>query len=147
MNISRASTRTLVIGRSPEVNRSVVEPLLDAGIDAQGSTQPEQASRRFDARQFDLIAFGRGVPGPLSDRLKREFTAQNPGIRFADVFAPVAVKQILAALAHDPLPLKFSRSAATICSRDKDTTAADQRPAQMATARPSHGSAAGQREP
>ena len=101
MNTSRGSTRTLVIGRSPEVNRSVVEPLLHAGIDAQGSTQPEEASRRFDARQFDLIAFGRGVHSSLSDRLKREFKAQNPGIRFADVFAPVAVKQILAALAHD----------------------------------------------
>jgi hypothetical protein len=103
MNSPRGSTRTLVIGLSPEVNRSVVEPLLDAGIDAQGSTQPGEASRRFDARQLDLIAFGRGVLGPLSDRLKREFTAQNPGIRFVDVIAPVAVKQILAALAHDPL--------------------------------------------
>jgi N-hydroxyarylamine O-acetyltransferase len=88
MSPSRGSTRTLVIGLSPEVNRSVVEPLLDAGVDAQGSTQPEKASRRFDARQFDLIAFGRGVLGPLSDRLKREFAAQNPGIRFVDVIAP-----------------------------------------------------------
>jgi hypothetical protein len=100
MNTSRGSMRTLVIGRSPEVNRSVVGPLLDAGIDAQGSTQPEKASRRFNARQFDLIAIGRGVPGPLRDRLKREFTAQNPSIWLADVFAPIAVEQILAALAQ-----------------------------------------------
>jgi N-hydroxyarylamine O-acetyltransferase len=100
MNTSPGSTRTLVIGRSPEVNRSVVGPLLDAGIDAQGCTQPEEASRRYDARQFDLIAIGAGVSGPLRGRLKREFTAQNPDIRFADVFAPVAVKQILQALAQ-----------------------------------------------
>jgi hypothetical protein len=116
--------RTLVIGRSPEVNRSVVEPLLDAGIDVQGSTQPENASRLFDARHFDLIAFGRGVPDPLGDRLKREFEAQNPGIRFVDVFAPVAVKQILAALARDPLSPEFIRDITTVRSDMADRVSA-----------------------
>ena len=124
MNPSHGSMRTLVIGLSPEVNRSVVEPLLDAGIDAQGSTQPEEASRRFDARQFDLIAFGRGVPGPLSDRLRREFTAQNPGIRFVDASAPVAVKQILAALAHDPLSPRFIRDITPVRSQVADRISA-----------------------
>ena len=33
MSPSCGSTRTLVIGLSPEVNRSVVEPLLEAGIE------------------------------------------------------------------------------------------------------------------
>jgi hypothetical protein len=113
-----------VIGLSPEVNRSVVEPLLEAGIDAHGSTQPEEASRRFDARQFDLIAFGRGVLGPLSDRLKREFAAQNPGIRFVDVIAPVAVKQILAALAHDPRSPTFIRDITTVRSEAADRVSA-----------------------
>jgi hypothetical protein len=124
MSPSPGSTRTLVIGRSPEVNRSVVEPLLDAGIDAQGSTHPENASRRFDARHFDLIAFGRGVPGPLGDRLKREFAAQNPDIRFADVFAPVAVKQILAALVRDPLSPEFIRDIITVQSDVADRVSA-----------------------
>lgn len=124
MSSSRGSARALVIGRSPEVNRSVVEPLLDAGIDAQGSTQPEEASRRFDAGQFDLIAFGRGVPGPLRDRLKGQFAAQNPGIRFVDVIAPVAVKQILAALAHDPLSPRFIRDITTVQSEAADRVSA-----------------------
>ena len=45
MNPSHGSTRTLVIGLSPEVNRSVVEPPLDAGIDAQGSTLSRSETR------------------------------------------------------------------------------------------------------
>lgn len=94
--------RVLVLGLSPEVNRSVVEPLVKNGVDAQGFTRPEEASSNFDARDFELIVFGRGVLGPLSDRLKREFATQNPDIRFVDAIAPVAVEQTLAALAHDP---------------------------------------------
>lgn len=117
-----AGMRTLVLGRSPEVNRSVVEPLLEAGIDAQGSTRPEDASDLFDARDFDLIAFGRGLLGPLSDRLKREFTARNPGIRFVDVFGPVAVKQILAALA--PHPVTFVRDVTTARGEQADRVTA-----------------------
>ena len=124
MSASCGSTRTLVLGRSPEVNRSVVEPLLGAGIDVQGSAEPEEASRRFDARQFDLIAFGRGILGSLSDRLKSEFTAQNPGIRFVDVIAPVAVKQILAALAHDPESPRFIRDISTMRSEVADRVSA-----------------------
>lgn len=97
----------LVIGLSPEVNRGVVEPLVSLGVAARGFTRPEEASDRFDARDFELIVFGRGVLGPLSDRLKRDFALQNPGIRFVDTIAPVAVDQILAALAHDPRAPRF----------------------------------------
>ncbi len=99
--------QVLVIGRLPQVNRSVVEPLLELGIAAQGSTEPEVASERFDARDFELVVFGRGVLGPLSDRLKRDFAEQNPDIRFVDAIAPVAIKQTLAALARDPQDPQF----------------------------------------
>jgi len=124
MGPSRGSSRTLVIGRSPDVNQSVVEPLLAAGVDAQGSTQPEEASRRYDARQFDLIAFGRGIPGPLRDRLKREFTARNPRIRLVDVIAPVAVRQIMAALARDPESPAFVRDIAVSRGEAEDQVSA-----------------------
>jgi len=38
----------------------------------------------------------------MSDQLKHDFTQQNPDIRFVDAIAPVAVKQTLAALGHNP---------------------------------------------
>jgi N-hydroxyarylamine O-acetyltransferase len=63
----------------------VVEPLVARGVDAQGFTRPDEANDRFDVRDFDLVVFGRGVLGPLSERLKRAFAADNPDIRFVDV--------------------------------------------------------------
>ena len=99
--------QVLVIGLSPAANQSVVQPLRDLGINARGFTRPEQAGARFDAAAFELIAFGRGALGPVSDRLKRDFSEQNPHIRFVDVIQPVAFGQILAALAHDPHTPRF----------------------------------------
>ena len=81
-----------MVGLDSAVNRGVVEPLVAAGVDAQGFTRPEEAIDRFDARDFDLIVFGAGVLEPLSERLKRAFAAQNPDVRFVDVIAPVAVE-------------------------------------------------------
>ncbi|MFE0756971.1 hypothetical protein ACFW16_23625 [Inquilinus sp. NPDC058860] len=98
----RPSQRVLVIGRSPAINQSVVGPLLALGIPVQGSTDPEGAARQFDAADFDLVVFGRGIVGPLSERLARDFTLQNRDIRWIAAVAPVAVRQILSALDHDP---------------------------------------------
>ncbi|MGL4965539.1 MAG: hypothetical protein ACRC67_30235 [Inquilinus sp.] len=98
----RPSQRVLVLGRSPAVNQSVVGPLLALGIPVQGSTDPEGAARQFDAANFDLIVFGRGIIGPLSERLTRDFTLQNRDIRWIAAVAPAAVRQILSALDHDP---------------------------------------------
>jgi hypothetical protein len=99
---AQTSKRVLVLGRSPQVNQGVVEPLRALGVRIQGSTDPDDAAKLFEARDFELIVFGRGIVGPLSERLTREFTAQNPDVRFIDAVAPVAVKQILSALQHDP---------------------------------------------
>jgi hypothetical protein len=101
--------RVLVIGLLPHVNQSVVQPLLDLGVAAQGFTQPEQASERYNAKDFELIVLGRGVLGPLGDRLKRAFAEQNPDVGFVDAIHPVAVKQTLAALAHDPRQPRFAK--------------------------------------
>jgi AhpD family alkylhydroperoxidase len=97
----------LVIGLDRTVNRSVVEPLLEHGVNAQGFTRPQEATDCFDARDFDLIVFGRGVLGPTSERLKTAFIADNPDVRFVDVIAPIAVGQTLAALAKDPRTPQF----------------------------------------
>lgn len=101
--------RVLVLGIDAAVNKGVVEPLVARGVDARGFTRPDEACDRFDARDFDLIVFGRGVLGPQSERLKQAFVTQNADIRFVDVIAPVAVEQTLATLAHDPrVPLFVS---------------------------------------
>jgi hypothetical protein len=101
--------RVLVLGLSPAVNRSVVEPLLEHGVDALGFTRPADVAAHFNARDFDLIVFGRGLLGPLSERLRRSFATDNPDIRFVNVIAPVAVEQTLAALARDPRDPRFLR--------------------------------------
>jgi hypothetical protein len=80
----------------------VVGPLLALGIPVQGSTDPEGAAQQFDAADLELIVFGRGIVGPLSERLTRDFTLQNPDIRWIAAVAPVAVRQVLSALDHDP---------------------------------------------
>ncbi len=80
----------------------MVGPLLALGIPVQGSTDPEGAARQFDAADFDLVVFGRGIVGPLSERLTRDFTLRNQDIRWIAAVAPVAVRQILSALDHDP---------------------------------------------
>ena len=102
--------KVLVIGLSPEVNRSVVAPLQDLGIAAQGSTQPNEASQLFTARDFELIVFGRGILGPTSERLKSAFEDQSPSVRFVNAIHPLAVEQVLAALAHDPRSPRFFRN-------------------------------------
>ncbi|WP_148253466.1 arylamine N-acetyltransferase family protein [Aidingimonas lacisalsi] len=90
--------RVLLLGRAPEVLDTVKQELLELGVDVRGTTDIENAADRFDATEFDLIAFGRGVLGPASDWLKQAFTRQHPQIRFLDTLAPLAVGQILAAL-------------------------------------------------
>jgi N-hydroxyarylamine O-acetyltransferase len=90
--------RVLVLGRSPAVLETVMQELAELGLQVEGSTEPERAAERFDARNFDLIAFGRGLIGPLSEALERQFGQQNPQVRLLDTFAPLAVRQIVSAL-------------------------------------------------
>ncbi|WP_027948157.1 arylamine N-acetyltransferase family protein [Litchfieldella anticariensis] len=91
-------SRVLVLGRMPEVLETVTRELAELGVAVQGTTEAESATERFDAAQFDLIAFGRGLVGPLSERLRQGFAQQNPSVRFLDTFAPQAVGQIVTAL-------------------------------------------------
>jgi N-hydroxyarylamine O-acetyltransferase len=93
-----ACARVLVLGRAPEVLETVMREVADAGCMVTGSIESERAAEQFDARDFELIAFGRGLAGPLSERLKQAFTRQNPQIRLLDTFAPLAAWQIVAAL-------------------------------------------------
>lgn len=90
--------RVLVLGRMQSVLDDIVKQLEAAGIEGQGTTEAERAAELFDAREFDLVVFGSGLVGPVSDNLRLELSYRNPAIRFAETFAPVATKQIVAAL-------------------------------------------------
>jgi len=103
----QSANRVLVLGRLPGVLEDVMQQLGARGVSARGSTDAEHAADQFDARDFDLISFGGGVVGPLNERLRLKFTQQNSQVQFLDVFAPVAVKQIISALASPDKPLQY----------------------------------------
>ena len=93
-----SSNRVLVLGRPPDVLQDVMDQLTARGVSVQGSTDAQYAADLFDARHFDLISFGSAVSGSLNEHLRREFARQNPRVRFLDALAPIAAKQIVAAL-------------------------------------------------
>ena len=103
----QSTNRVLVLGRLPDVLQDVTQQLVARGVSARGSIDAEHAAEEFDAKDFDLISFGGGVVGPLNERLRLEFTRQNSQVQFLDVFAPVAVKQIVAALEGPDKPLQY----------------------------------------
>jgi len=94
----RPSGRVLVIGRMQAVLDDILKQLEAIGIEGQGTTEAEHVAELFDARDFDLVVFGNGLVGPVSDDLRLELSYRNPAIRFVETFAPVAVKQIAMAL-------------------------------------------------
>ncbi|MDN3554885.1 arylamine N-acetyltransferase family protein [Halomonas maura] len=98
----KGGVRVLVLGRVREVMETVCNELADAGLQVTGTVEPEEAAARYHAGEFALIAFGKGIPAPLRDRLKRSFSAQHPNVRLLDTFAPRAAWQILSALEDGP---------------------------------------------
>jgi hypothetical protein len=50
-----------------------------------------------DARDYDLIGFGRGALGAAVDTFKQALQARNPKLIFVDTIVPTAVRQIEAA--------------------------------------------------
>lgn len=96
--LAERPSRVLVLGRMQAVLDDIVRQLEAAGIAGQGTTEAERAADLFDARDFDLVVFGSGLVGPVSDDLRLELSYRNPAIRFLETFAPVAVKQIATAV-------------------------------------------------
>jgi hypothetical protein len=88
----------LVIGKSPAVLEKVIAGLRAQGIMVHGTTEIEEASVYFDAKDFALVAFGGGVDTATREQLKREFTQQNPEVILLDTFALIAVQHIAATL-------------------------------------------------
>jgi NAD(P)H-dependent FMN reductase len=88
--------RALILGRSTEVQRDLREGLekLRLGLEIETSTDVEDADTRFDALDYDVIVFGRGIVGPLSHKLRREFGDRNPAAVLLDAWSPAALRQI-----------------------------------------------------
>jgi NAD(P)H-dependent FMN reductase len=99
--------RVQVIGLDQNTNRSVVSPIMAAGIDAHGVVI-EKNSDLPDSRGFDLIAIGRGAAGPLAEAIKAKVVAVNPVANIVEVVGPLAVRQVIAALDPDAPRLQMS---------------------------------------
>jgi hypothetical protein len=100
--VTIAGKRVLAFGRMASVLEPLLAELRGLGLKVEGSIQAETVAESFDARDFDLLVFGSGMVGPLTDRLKAEFQERNPELGAVETFAPVAVKQIVAALEGKP---------------------------------------------
>ncbi|MEA2564812.1 MAG: hypothetical protein QOH06_6316 [Acidobacteriota bacterium] len=98
VSADEATRPILILGRRREVAQGIARQLRERGIEAVTSTDPEQAAGEFTAGDYRLIVFGNGVVGPVSMRLRREFTEQDPTTRFLDAFAPFAIGQIVRTL-------------------------------------------------
>lgn len=81
--------RVLAVGSSRRVLRALTSALLEAGFDAQWTSDTATASRRFRPDSVDLVAFGRGVGGEDRRRLKSDFLRGNPAVLFVDGLAPL----------------------------------------------------------
>ena len=94
----------LLLGARQDVMNAVLAELKQIGIEARGTTNLDTAALEFNAREFDVIAFGGGISNDVRERLKNEFTTQHPQVVLLDVFAPVAILQIAAAVRRDAGP-------------------------------------------
>lgn len=84
--------RVLSIGASKKVLSKLSKTLEEAGFITQWTNNynnPEQVIKKFNARDFDVIAFGRGVSKENKKIFKGQFKTQNPAISFMDGLAPI----------------------------------------------------------
>lgn len=101
--------KVLLIGRNLNVLTNLAKDLTSKELNVKITNLVEQASQDFNAADFDLIAFGRGVDEQTNTLLKADFVAQNASILFVDGLAPVTtllVRQIQLALSGNPLAQK-----------------------------------------
>lgn len=93
---SWAGRRVQVIGLDPKTNRSVVAPLVAAGLDAHGIVLKD-GDELPDGNGYELVAIGRGASGDLADAIRKRVGANDPAKAVIEVLGPIAVRQILAA--------------------------------------------------
>ncbi len=82
------------MGLDADAIESVVQPLRLDGWEAHGIVAPDEPDQLPDARDFDIVSFGRGALGPTAERLKSVLRTANPDIRIVETVLPLAVRQI-----------------------------------------------------
>lgn len=86
--------KVLVIGKSAKVQENLVHELAEYDIRADTTTNFESAGETYDPHDYDLIVYGSGIVGPISEGLRRKFRARDASVRFLDAFGPVAAREI-----------------------------------------------------
>lgn len=81
--------RVLLIGKRQNVLTKLATALTKEGFAVQWTSDIERADKVFGARNFDMIAFGRGVTPDQKAHFRAFFSGQNPAIRFVDGLAPI----------------------------------------------------------
>lgn len=97
-----SEARVLLVGGSPRGGQRLLGELDALDVAATVCSDLEHAATLHDARNFDAIAFARATLGAVADAQRVAFRAQSAEVRIVDVIAPLAVRQVLAALEHDP---------------------------------------------
>ena len=75
-----AERSVLLIGKSRLVLDESVAGLRELGYTAEGTNDFTDITRRFDAKEIDLVVFGRQVPGDRKAELREEFETINPKV-------------------------------------------------------------------
>ena len=95
--------RILSIGKRKSVLTVLSKKLIEEGFDASWTNKIEQATQDFNACDFDLITWGRGVDETRRRIFEEKFRVQNPEILFVEGMAPIIpllVDQVKWALAE-----------------------------------------------
>lgn len=97
----------LVVGNAPSQNSRVLVELETLGLTVTACDDLPQASNMYDAREFDVVAFGRATLGRIAYEQEQRFRNQNPSIRIVEAIGPLATRQVVGALRHDPRSPRF----------------------------------------
>lgn len=81
--------RVLSIGKRKGVLKPFTDELIKQGFSACWTNKINRATSDFNGKNFDLIAFGRGVDNENKETIKNTFSRQNPGITFLSGLAPI----------------------------------------------------------
>ncbi len=104
MTTNNAQHGVLLIGRSQLVLDDAVAGLRDLGYHAEGTNDFTDITRRFDAKELDVVVFGGAVPPDRKAELREEIGAINPQVIFVQGLAGIPgliVNQVESAFAAD----------------------------------------------
>ena len=95
MSISNNEHSVVIFGKSRQILDETVAGLRDLGYRALGVNDfSTNVAERFGGETIDLVSLGRLVPPDRNIKLREEFTAINPQVRFIE--SPGVPSEIIA---------------------------------------------------